>query len=210
MKWSDVDISFGTKDHRDTERLERNLLFMVKFLIGWPKVAKTLIDNGASLNLIMRKTFIEMGLNLSDLIPIHEMFHGVILGQSSTPIGRINFEVSCGTGDNKHKEMLTFEVASFDIGSNCILERPFLLRFISVIHTAYATMKMPSPKGMIMIKANQRDALACENAMLTQAGRLDKKAAKAQAAYAIDHWHPTTPFNQERHTCCYGVKLASR
>jgi hypothetical protein len=210
MKWSDVDISFGTKDHRDTERLEQNLLFMVKFLIRWPKVAKTLIDNGASLNLIMRKTFIEMGLNLSDLIPIHEMFHGVILGQSSTPIGRINFEVSCGTGDNKHKEMLTFEVASFDIGSNCILERPFLLRFISVIHTAYATMKMPGPKGMIMIKANQRDALACENAMLTQAGRLDKKAAKVQAANAIDHWHPTTPFNQERHTCCYGVKLASR
>jgi hypothetical protein len=25
-------------------------------------------------------------------------------------------EVSCGTGDNKHKEVLTFVVASFDIG----------------------------------------------------------------------------------------------
>jgi hypothetical protein len=78
-------------------------------------VAKTLIDNGASLNLIMRKTFIEMGLNLKDLTLIHDMFHGVIEGQSSTPIGRIDQEVSYGIGDNKCREMLIFEVASFDI-----------------------------------------------------------------------------------------------
>jgi hypothetical protein len=43
-------------------------------------VAKILIDNGALLNLIMRRTFIEMGINLSDLTPMHDMFHGVILG----------------------------------------------------------------------------------------------------------------------------------
>jgi hypothetical protein len=98
----------------------------------------------------------------------------------STPIEHIDFEVSCGTGDNKHKEMHTFEVASFDIGYSCILKTPFLLRFMAVIHTAYAMMKMPGPKGVIMIKADQRDALACENAMLTQAGRFDEKAAKVQ------------------------------
>jgi hypothetical protein len=80
MKWSDVDISFRLEDHLDTERSEQNLPFMVKLPIGRPKIAKTLIDNGASLNLIMRKTFIEMSLNLSDLIPIHDMFHGVIPG----------------------------------------------------------------------------------------------------------------------------------
>jgi hypothetical protein len=66
--------------------------------------------------------------------------------------------------------MLTFEVVSFDIGYNCILGRPFLLKFMVVIHTAYATMKMPDPKDVITIKANQRDSLACENATLTHAG----------------------------------------
>jgi hypothetical protein len=60
--------------------------------------------------------------------------------------------MSCGTGDNKRKEILTFEVASFEIGYNCILGRPFLLKFMAVIHTAYATMKMPGPKGIITIK----------------------------------------------------------
>jgi hypothetical protein len=35
--------------------------------------------------------------------------------------------VSCGIGNNKRKEVLTFEVASFNIEYNCILGRPFLL-----------------------------------------------------------------------------------
>jgi hypothetical protein len=169
MKWFDVDISFGPEDHLETELSERNLPFVVKLLIGRHKVVKILIDNGASLNLIMRKTFIEMGLNRKDMTPIHDTFREVIPGQSSTPIGHIDQEVSYRTGDNKRKDMLIFEVASFDIGYNCILERPFLLKFMAVIHIAYATMKMPGPKGMVTIKANQRDALACQNATLTHA-----------------------------------------
>jgi hypothetical protein len=182
MKWSDMDISLGPKDHLETELSERNLPFVVKLLIGQHKVAKTLIDNRASLNLIMRKAFIEMGLNLKDLTSVHDTFHGVIPGQSSTPIGCIDLEVSYGIGDNKHKEMLMFEVASFDISYNDILRRPFLLKFMVIINTAYATMKMPSPKGMITIKDNQRDALECDNATLTHAGRFSEKAAQEQAA----------------------------
>jgi hypothetical protein len=104
MKWFSVDISFGPKDHSETELSERNLSFVIKLSIGRHKVAKTLIDNGASLNITMRKTFIEMGLNLKDLSSIHDTFHWAITGQSSTPIGRINLEVSCGTWDNKHKD----------------------------------------------------------------------------------------------------------
>jgi hypothetical protein len=103
MKWSDVHISFGPEDLPEIELFEQNLPFMVKLPIGRHKVAKTLIDNRASLNLIMRNTFIEMGLNLKDLTLVHDMFHGVIPGQSSTPIGCIDMEVSCGTRDNKHK-----------------------------------------------------------------------------------------------------------
>jgi hypothetical protein len=115
MRWSKTDILFGPKDHPEIELSNRNLPFMVKFLIGRHKVAKTLIDNGASLNLVMRKTFIEMGLNLSDLTLVHDTFHGVIPGQSSTPIRHIDLKVSCGSEDIKCRETLTFKVASFDI-----------------------------------------------------------------------------------------------
>jgi hypothetical protein len=90
MKWSDDYITFRPKDHPVVELSERNLPLVVKIPIERYKVAKTLIDSRTSLNLIMRRTFIEMGLNLSDLTPIHDTFHGVIPGQASTPIGRID------------------------------------------------------------------------------------------------------------------------
>jgi hypothetical protein len=118
-------------------------------------VVNTLIDNGASLNLIMRKIFIDMGLNLVDLTPVHDTFNDVIPGQSSTPIGCIDLEASCSSRQNKRKEMLMFEVASFDIEYNCILGKPFLLKFMAVIRTAYATIKMHGPKGVITIKTDQ-------------------------------------------------------
>jgi hypothetical protein len=155
---------------------------MVKIPIMRHKVAKTLIDNGASLNLMIMKSFIEMGLSLAELTPIHDTFHRIILGQSSTPIRRIDLEVSCGMSDNKCKEKLTFEVASFNIKYNYILGRPFLLKFMAIIHTAYATIKMPSPKGVITIKSDQLDTLACENTALTHAGRFGAKAVEEQAS----------------------------
>jgi hypothetical protein len=77
--------------------------------------------------------------------------------------------------------MLTFEVASFDIGYNCILGRPFLLKFMMVIHTTYATIKMPRPKGVITLKFNQHDTLACENAALTHVGWFGEKEAQELA-----------------------------
>jgi hypothetical protein len=112
---------------------------------------------------------------------MHDTFHWIIPGQSSTPIGHIDLVVSYGTGENKRREILTFEVASFDIGYNCILGRPFLLKFMAVIHTAYATIKMPGPKGIIILKSDQCDALACENAALTHAGRFSEKKAQELA-----------------------------
>jgi hypothetical protein len=79
-------------------------------------------------------------------------------------------------------EMLTFEVANFDIVYNCILGRPFLVKFLVIIHTAYAMIKMPRPKGVITLESDLRDALACENATLTHTGRFGEKEAQELAA----------------------------
>jgi hypothetical protein len=141
----------------------------------------------------MRKTFNEMCLNLLDLTPVHDMFHGVIPRQSSTPIGCIDLEVSYGMGDNKHRDMLRFKVANFDIGYNCILGRPFVLKFMVVIHTAYATMKMLGSKGVITIKVDQQDALACENATLRYVGRFGENAAQEQSDKVANTQGDSTP-----------------
>jgi hypothetical protein len=176
-----------------TELSDRNLPFVVKILIGRHRVAKTMIDSGASLNLLMRRTFIEMGLSLVDLTPVQDTFHGIISGRSFMPIRRIDLKVSCGSGENKRREMLTFEVASFDIGYNCILGRPFLLKFMTVIHTAYATIKMAGPKGVITLTSDHRDAVACENATLTHTGKFGNKKAQDLAIKMVKIQKGNTP-----------------
>jgi hypothetical protein len=52
---------------------------------------------------------------------------------------------------------------------------------MAIIHTAYATVKMPSPRGVITLKSDQHDALACENVTLTHAGRFGKEEAQKLA-----------------------------
>jgi hypothetical protein len=93
--------------------------------------------------------------------------------------------VSHGSGDNKRKEVLAFEVASFDIGYNCIIGRPFLLKFMAIIHTAYATLKMLGSKGVITIKVYQHDTLACENTTLMHVRRFGEKAAQEQTVKIV-------------------------
>jgi hypothetical protein len=55
---------------------------------------------------------------------------------------------------------------------------------VAVIHIAYATMKMPRPKGVITIKVDQWDTLACENTSLSHVGRFGDKTTQDQAIKA--------------------------
>jgi hypothetical protein len=85
MRWSDIDISFGPEDHLDVELSDRNLPFIIKIPTWRHKVAKTLIDSGALLNLMMSNTFIKMGLNLADLTPCMTLFMGSSQGSCPPP-----------------------------------------------------------------------------------------------------------------------------
>jgi hypothetical protein len=101
--------------------------------------------------------------------------------------------VSCGSGENKHREMLIFEVTSFDIGYNYIMGRHFLLKFMAAIHTTLSTIKMTGPKGIIVLKSDQHDALACENAALTHTGRFGEKETQELAAKVAKTHGGSTP-----------------
>jgi hypothetical protein len=90
-------------------------------------------------------------------------------------------------------EMLTFEVARFDIGYNCIIGRPFLLKFMAVIHTAYTMIKMSNPNGVITLKLYQRDGLACENGALTYARKFDEKEAQDLTTKMVKTHGGSTP-----------------
>jgi hypothetical protein len=187
MKWSDDYITFKPEDHPVAELSKKNLPLIAKIPIGRHKVAKTLIDSGASLNLIMRMTFIEMGLNLSDLTLIHDTFHGVIPGQPSTFGCILRNRGKQVSGDTDIRG------GQFQHQVQLYLRRTFLLKFMAVIHTAYATVKMPGPRGVITLKSDQCDALACESASLTHVGRFGKEEAQKLAMKVAKMHEGETP-----------------
>jgi hypothetical protein len=54
-------------------------------------------------------------------------------------------------------------------------------------------MKMPGPKGVITIQADQRYTLTCENVTLTHAGRFSEKAAQEQSTKVAKMQGGNTP-----------------
>ena len=59
-------------------------------------------------------------------------------------------------------EFLTFEVADFDSAYNCILGRPFLKKFMAIVHFAYSVLKVPAPQGPLMIWGDRKGDVACD------------------------------------------------
>jgi hypothetical protein len=64
---------------------------------------------------------------------------------------------------------------------------------MAVIHTAYATVKMPTPRGVITLKSDQCDALACESIALSHAGRFDKEEVQKLATKVAKTHRGGTP-----------------
>ena len=56
LEWWQQAITFGPKDHPNTELSYKNVSFVVKIPICQHNVAKTLLDSGSTLNLLMKNT----------------------------------------------------------------------------------------------------------------------------------------------------------
>jgi hypothetical protein len=78
-------------------------------------------------------------------------FHGVTPGKRVQPLGQIDLPVWFGTPDNFRKETLTFEVVGFRGAYHAILGRPCYAKFMAVPNYTYLKMKMPGPKGVIIV-----------------------------------------------------------
>jgi hypothetical protein len=194
MKWSKIDISFGLEDHTEEELSNQNLPFMVMLLIKRHKVAKNLIDNRG-----FPQSYHEEDVHWdgprsircypsSWHVPWYHPKIVVHFHQMHRLGGIVRIRREQASRDPNIRS------GKFNISYNCILGRPFLLRFMAVIHTAYATMNMPGPKGIITIQADQWDALACENTSLLYAGRFVDKAAQDEAAKAAKTQGGSAPY----------------
>jgi hypothetical protein len=97
-------------------------------------------------------------------------FHGIVPGHSCTPMGRVRLKVLFGRkGDSRH-EPIWFEVVDISSPYHALLGCPALAKFMVVPHYAYLKMKLPGPRGMIMVSGSFKKSLACakESSQLAQ------------------------------------------
>ena len=90
----------------------------------------------------------------------------MVPGRASRPLGEITLPVQFGTATNYRVEHINFYVADFDTAYHAILGRPALTKFMAVPHYAYLVLKMPSPTGVLSLRANLSVAYACETESL--------------------------------------------
>ena len=120
---------------------------------------KVLIDGGSALNLLFAGALKELGLGIEDLTPSNSSFWGVVPGRASKPLGEITLLVQFGTASNFRVEHINFYVADFNTAYHAILGRPALAKFMAIPHYAYLVLKMPSPVGVLALRANLSIAL---------------------------------------------------
>ena len=100
--------------------------------------------------------------------------------------------VTFGTSTNFRTELITFDVVDFESAYNAILGRPYITKFMAATHHAYQKIKIPGPKGLIVVQGDQAVVLSCDRKSLELVDQLplkdltleDKtgKAAKVKAA----------------------------
>jgi hypothetical protein len=120
------------------------------------------MDVGSGINLIYVKTLRAMHISLEFLKPTDCSFHGIVPGNANYPLGRIAPNVCFGNRQNYRREKLDFEVMDWPSQYHAILGWPAFLRFMAVPHYTYLVLKMPGPRGIIIVKGSFEVSDLCD------------------------------------------------
>jgi hypothetical protein len=120
------------------------------------------MDAGSGINLIYTRTLKAMCISLESLKPTDCSFHGIVLGGANYPLGKIELDVCFGNSSNYRREKLEFEVMDWPSQYHAILGRLAFAKFIAVPHYAYLMLKIPGPKGTIMVQGSFEVSNTCD------------------------------------------------
>ena len=89
-------------------------------------------------------------------------FHGIVPGTKAKSLGQITLDVVFSGEKNFQKEKLTFEVVDFCSAYHAILGRPAYALFMAKPCYVYLKLKMPGPRGVIIVNGNTEHSLRIE------------------------------------------------
>jgi hypothetical protein len=157
---------------------------------------RVLIDGGSSINLLYRTSMEKLEIPAIQLKPTKLTFHGIVLGHSCTPMGRIQLEVLFGEKDNYRREPIWFEVVDLNSPYHALLGRPALAKFMAILHYAYLKMKLPSPRGVITITGCYKKSMCARaSSKLTEALVIAEE--KRQLLQSVAQTQPGRPTSSQ-------------
>jgi hypothetical protein len=120
------------------------------------------MDGGSGINVLYMSILDDMGIPRSTLRLSTTPFHGVRLGMEALPIGQIDLPITFRDVRIFRTETLTFEVVGISGTYHAILRRPAYSKFMVVPNYTYLKLKIPGPKGVIIVASTYHCAYKCD------------------------------------------------
>ena len=99
--------------------------------------------------------------------------------------GSLTLDVVFGSPDNFRREELIFNIAPFRRGYHALPGRMAFARFNAVLHYAYLKLKMPGPRGVIMVSGNMERSLRTEEYTAALAAEVQLGLIKPNSTSAV-------------------------
>jgi hypothetical protein len=160
---------------------------VLKAQIGRYDIGRVFMDAGSGINLIYTRTLREICISLESLKPIDYSFHGIVQGSANYPLGEIELDVCFGNSNNYLKEKLEFEVMDWASQYHAILGRLAFAKFMAVPHYAYLTLKIPGPRGTIIVQGSFEVSNTCDKEFDRLAQTFGMTAEYARLKGETDH-----------------------
>ena len=104
-----------------------------------------------------------MGIDPIKISHSNTTFKGVTPGPEAHCTGSLLLEVIFGFPYNFRSEKLTFHIAPFQSGYQALLGREAFARFNTIPHYSSLMLKMPGPRGIIIVNGNIERSLRAED-----------------------------------------------
>jgi hypothetical protein len=150
-------------------------------------MSRVFMDGGSGINIIYANTLRDMNKSLTNLRVSETGFHGIVPGKAIYPLGTIALDIVFGNPDNFRRERMDFEVVDWPSQYHAILGRLAYARFMAVPHYAYLKLKIPGPKGTIMVNGSFTRSDNCDIAFSKIAESFGMQEELEQLKLTTDH-----------------------
>ncbi|GKV15560.1 hypothetical protein SLEP1_g26342 [Rubroshorea leprosula] len=164
-EWENAPITFSPADYKQVDgepdvMMPHGNPFMATVQIGNHNINKVFVDTSSSPDILYWSCFQKMQLNPSSL----QKYEGPIYGFDNQPVpveGVITLPIYVGSEPRFRTASVSFLVVKMESAFNAILGRATLCELKAVISQPHLCMKFPTPKGVRVLKGNQKMARAC-------------------------------------------------